>query len=146
MSTSSKFDKLIWPIKWTVVNCICFHQSSSPGGHLITNQPKCHAIFCIKTWSHPLRTQDSYALYSTYCFNSSSDGGFMCREIVGLSTDLKNRIGSSNSLLRWTGFEANWRPSWKYHPKFGVFKQIILWDFWNSFRMQPICFFRQLQT
>ena len=61
-------------------------------------------------------------------------------------TDLKNRTGSSNSLFWWTGFEANWRPSWKDHPKLGVCKQIILWGFWNRFRMQPICFFRQLQT
>ena len=34
------------------------------------------------TSTQPIRTQYSYALYSTYCFNSSSDGGFVCREIV----------------------------------------------------------------
>ena len=34
-----------------------------------------------------------------------------------VSTDLKNRTGSSNSLLWWTGFEANWRPSWKDHRR-----------------------------
>ena len=61
-------------------------------------------------------------------------------------TDLKNSTGSCNSLLWWTGFEAIWRPSWKDHPKLGVCKQIILWGFWNRFRMQSICFFRQLQT
>ena len=35
-------------------------------------------------------------------------------------TDLKNRTGSSNSLFGMSRFEANWRPSWKGHPKLGV--------------------------
>ena len=66
------------------------------------------------------------------------------RPILGF---LRNSIwqlwtGSSNSLLWWTGGGH----SWKDHPKLGVCKQIILWGFWKRFRMQPICFFRQLQT
>ena len=44
----------------------------------------------------------------------------------------------------WAGFEANWRPSWKDHPKLGVCKQIILRGFRNRFRMQPICSLTQL--
>ena len=64
--------------------------------------------------------------------------GYFKRYCTDQTTDLKNRTGLSNSLLWWTGFETNWRPSWKDHPKLGVCKQIILWGFWNRFRMQPM--------
>ena len=45
-----------------------------------------------------------------------------------------------------TSFEANWRPSWKDDPKLGVCRQIILRDFRNMFRMQPLCSLRQRST
>ena len=61
-----------------------FFRQSELNKFFCTNDANVSLNFQIKTWSHPLRTQYSYALYPTYCFNSSStsDGGFMCREKV----------------------------------------------------------------
>ena len=61
------------------------------------------------------------------------------------SSSLIWKIGleQATRCLWWAGFEANWRPSWRNHPKLGVCKQIILRGFRNRFRMQPTCFLRQ---
>ena len=94
------------------------------------------------TYSRPVTKQTKFLLVRSSLVHVSWVGKHLLTK-HGLATMLPSNSTNDRNLrwscFWWAGFEANWRPSWKDHPKSDVCKQIILQGFRNVFRMQPIC-------